>query len=173
MVGTSGGVVLPRSTRAMGKGGFRSEQRDNPSFSSRQSFITATTQTHSQPHELNFDQQLQVSSSFIPGDCIFVPSRPHGILLSLYLSSTSLLPLSSSFCFRRLISSSSSISRIYLSSSAVTYISIDVVVCSTENRVCSRSYREPSKAQGYSRFRIRKPDIRNRYQVTRKSENLS
>lgn len=29
--------------------GFRGERRDNPSFSSRQSFITAATQTHSQP----------------------------------------------------------------------------------------------------------------------------
>lgn len=75
-------------------GGFREngERRDNPSFSSRQSFITAATQTHSQPllngpslslflspsRFVNFDQQLRVSSSFIPGDCTFVPScAPH------------------------------------------------------------------------------------------------
>lgn len=83
-------------------GGFREngERRDNPSFSSRQSFITAATQTHSQPllnglslslspsRFVNFDQQLRVSSSFIPGDCTFVPScapQPHLLLLLLLL----------------------------------------------------------------------------------------
>lgn len=40
------GMAEPALRRGVGLGG---ERRDNPSFSSRQSFITATTQTHSQP----------------------------------------------------------------------------------------------------------------------------
>lgn len=63
-------------------------------------------------------------------------------------------PLASSSCFRRLLPSLISPSvypslspSLFLVPSATTYILADTVVCSTENRVCSRSYREPSKTQ--------------------------
>jgi len=135
------GTRLPRGRRGVAarvdRGGYRGERRDNPSFSSRQSFITATTR-------LNFDQQLRVSS-FIPGDCIFVPSRAHGIVLSSSFSSSS---SSSSYrVFLLLISLPLS----YSSRSRPPYIS--TVVCSTENRVCSRSYRGPSNSAEHPRFR--------------------
>ena len=72
------GVTTPLSRHGKVSSPPRRKLIPNPPFS--HSLSTTLGSPLSPSCSLNFDQQLQVSSSFIPGDCTFVPSCARGRL---------------------------------------------------------------------------------------------
>lgn len=79
---TANGVTTPLSRHGKVSSPPRRKLIPNPSSTASLSLSLSPSRF------VNFDQQLRVSSSFIPGDCTFVPScapQPHLLLLLLLL----------------------------------------------------------------------------------------